>query len=87
VHEAALRVLELLVAEQREAELAADGVRARVLDRREGVNKPVLALRPGRFECLPGLRLQVAVVPLGDLLGTLRAAEVLGHGRIPEQLL
>src|SRR3954470_2016777 len=49
----ARRILEVEGPEQLEAELAADRVRGRVLDRREGVDEAVLALGTGAVDGEP----------------------------------
>src|SRR4051812_17598289 len=49
----AWRILEVEGAEQLEAELAADGVRRRVVDRRERMDEAVLALAPGAVDRQP----------------------------------
>src|SRR4051812_25551765 len=45
-HEATARVFELALLREREAQLAADRVRWRIVDRREGVDRPVRPFRP-----------------------------------------
>src|SRR5262249_11748932 len=139
-HPVARWEFEITLPEQREAELPADRVRGRIVDRRERVQKPTLPVRPGHGDRLPGGlacdapaleprqhhpadlidnlaapvllpvpdragrrtrflddlqhpplarvgQLLVAMLAVGQLLGTLGPAEMLRHRGITHQLL